>query len=179
MGVSVLVYGWTSKQHSVMGTKSQLRQKSVTIKSDENLIFAKTFLASVFRSTIHDCKVSNSSKSIREWRSRRSASLQKKKVRIRRGGEGSFPTNGLCWVHNYLQKTKSFWHSNHWPVSNFYNQRPMNIRPQSYLKSSAAIRYIPLPKGFIRTEYVKEVQKLEEFTFLLFSLVKTNLFEVN
>ena len=118
------------------------------MKSIENLIFAGTFLASVFRSTIHHCKVSNSSKSIHEWRSR-SASLQKKKVHIRRGGEGSFPTNGLCWVHNYLQKTKSFWHSNHWPVSNFYNQRTMNIRPQSYLKSSSVIRHIPSTKRLL------------------------------
>ena len=51
------------------------------MKSIENLIFARTFLASVFRSTIHHCKVSNSSKSIHEWRSR-SASLQKKRFTL-------------------------------------------------------------------------------------------------
>ena len=77
-----------------MGSTIATTEKPVKMKSDENWTFAGTFLASVFRSTIHDCKVSNSSKSIRGGGGR--GEFAKKKVRIRRGGEGSFPTNGLC-----------------------------------------------------------------------------------
>ena len=63
-----------------MGTTIATAEKSVKMKSDENWTFAGTFLASVFRSTIHDCKVSNSSKSIREEEA--GASLQKKRFAL-------------------------------------------------------------------------------------------------